>query len=260
MKRARGPRLLGPSLRCPSRAATSRSAPAQAATTSRSTRPRRATITQSRPSSSRAASSTCCASASDDRAQVALVRRSRWSSPAEQAGRCAGRELLDVARRDVEKRHLGVVGQQLAGMPDTCPPRLLGDPDHGAHHTTRRANHKQAVHATRAGPTVQCPEPDELRDVDGLVVGMDDPPPQQRRQRPHIGDVGSDVDADEHREHRPGSARGDDGEHDQRRRQVVDEVREHGADGGDRHEGEEPGAVGQQRIHAPTRVRGRWRR
>ena len=90
-----------------------------------------------------------------DRAQAPLV--GRRPAAAEEAGRPCGGELLDVARRDVQKGHLGLLGHELRGMPDAGLPRSLGDPDDGAHHTTCRANHKQTVHATRAGPTVSAP-------------------------------------------------------------------------------------------------------
>ena len=114
--------------------------------------------------------------------------------PARRPGRGAGGgragpgpgvgELLDVAGGDVEDGHLGVGRQQLPGAVDARLPGSLGDPDQRAHQITRKANHNATGGGNQGGRHGQRSELEELAEVDLLVVGVDDPPPQQRGQRP----------------------------------------------------------------------------
>ena len=244
--RVRGPRLLGPRRASPSRARISRSAPAQASSTSRSIFPRRATLRAGRPRRARASSSSAWASSS----AIARKRRTRWRGrvATEQARAAVGSNLLDVDRGHVQERHLGVLGQERARLIDAGLPRVLGYPDDGAHHTTCRANHNATVHASRRCRHGEQPQARELAHVGLLVVGVHDPPPQKRGERPDVGQIRPHVDADEHREHGPRAARGGDRQDDQRRRQVVEEVGDRGADHGDQEQRRQRGAVGQDRV------------
>ena len=58
------------------------------------------------------------------------------------------------------------------------------------------------------------------------LVGVEHAPPQQRRERADVGEVRPDVDADQRREHDARPAGGGDRHEQQRRGQVVEEVRE----------------------------------
>src|SRR4051812_39509579 len=86
-----------------------------------------------------------------------LRPRLRRRAAAEQPGTPAGGDLLGIARRRDEQRHLGVVGHEGGRLVDARLPAPLGDPDDRSHHTTRKANHRASVQAASAGGTVSAP-------------------------------------------------------------------------------------------------------
>ena len=87
------------------------------------------------------------------------------------------------------------------------------------------------VSGTVARPTAVCC-------ADDGRLPAEHPPPQQVGQRPDVGQVRADVDADQHREHRPGAADGEHRQQRERRRQVVQQVGQHRGDRGDGQQGD----------------------
>ena len=246
-KRAGGARLCGPSRSwSPSRARTSRSQSSAAATTSRSTRPCAATSRASRPSR---AAGVLEQRRGGGAGELAVGHgRVAAAAPEEPVARAAGHGL-GVRAGDVEQRDLRVRGQQVRGLVDRGLPGVLDDPDERAHGQSRipPPNHRAIVAAAMPAGTVRSPSSDELAQLDGLVGAVQHAPPQQRGQRADVGQVRPDVHADQHRQHRRRPGGGRDRHEDQRRREVVDEVGQHGGRERDEQQRGEPVALREDR-------------
>ena len=74
------------------------------------------------------------------------------------------------------------------------------------------------------------------RDGQLLSALPEDAPPEQGGERTDVGQVGTGVDTDENGEYRPGTGGGHRREEKENRREIVDEIGEHGSDGRDQQE------------------------
>ncbi len=216
------PRLCGPSrARSPSRATTSRSAPSAAATTSRSVRPGVPGGVQGRPRRSAAASTAPAVGRPGAEILQPVPGIALGVPPAEQPGRRRRAPVRHPGFADVEQHDLGrlrarvrTASTQAGQVPSTSQTTTRMSISLSALTSataqppmTWSENHSASTAGTSAAGTGDQTQPGELPQIDAVVVLLHDTPPQQGGQGSGVGEVGADVDPQEHGEHRAGAGR-----------------------------------------------------
>ena len=256
----RGPRgVRGPRRPAsPSRAKSTRSASAQASTTTRSTRPRRATVFAGRPRRPRRGREQRGRRLVGDLARMSGP--SRGAAAPEQPGGRALHDRLDVlggatcrmvisASSGSSDRASSTQASQVFSTIQTRA-RIRGP----AEPTT-----EAAVDATRMGGTVSRRAARTRRARAAARRRRSTRRHRRVATEADVGEVGADVDADEHGEDRARAARRHDGEDDERRREVVDEVGDERAERRHRQEGGQRRRRRGRAPRSPSRSRRRSR-
>ena len=185
MKRVAWPIECGPGVVSrPSRTSTSMSASAAASSTTSSARPCAATLCAGRPSR-RSASASSASAASPETVVQRASRSSRRRRPSGPGGPCA-RSGCGTCSSVVS-----VAGRRGGGVHARLP-AALRDP----HEHLQVTSHSAIVAPMRTGGTRERAEHVEVAVRRLGVAGGQDAPPQQRGQRPRVGQVRAGVDAD----------------------------------------------------------------